>query len=107
MEAGKLNRRITLETNTTTRSKSGQEINTWGDAVPVWAEVLQPTAKEVFEADQLSAIQTAVFKIRYRSGISAAKTRVTFDGQTYNITGVTEIGRREGLQLIGEAENNG
>jgi SPP1 family predicted phage head-tail adaptor len=107
MEAGKLNRRITIETNTTTDNAYGEHIDTWGDAVQTWAEVRFPTAREIFQADQLTAVQTAIFKIRYRPGIYAAKVRVIHDGQTYNITGVTEIGMREGLQLIGEAENNG
>lgn len=107
MEAGKLDRQITLETNTPTANDYGEHTAGWGNAEMVWANVRYQTPKEVFQADQLSALQVAIFMIRYRTGIAAAKNRVIHDGQTYNITGVSEIGRREGLQLIGEAENNG
>lgn len=107
MEAGKLDRRITLETHTTTREKSGQVISTWGSPQEVWANVRYQTAREVFQADQLSALQTVVFTIRYQPDIAAAKMRVQFDGLAYDIKGVTEPERRKWLQLIGEAENNG
>lgn len=106
MEAGKLDRRITLETSTATRGKSGQQKSEWGTLAIVWANVRYQTPKEVFQADQLSALQTAIFTIRYRTGITAAKNRVVYEGLAYNITGVSEIGRREGLQLIGQADGN-
>ena len=107
MEVGKLDRLITLETNTTTRSKSGQAVSTWGNPQDVWANVRYQTPREAFQGDQNKALQTAVFTIRYRTEVSAAKSRVIHDGQTYNITGVAEVGRRQGLQLFGEAVNNG
>lgn len=107
LKAGQLNKRITLETLTAGRDEYGGQTEEWGTPQQVWAEIRFPSAREIFQGDQLTAVQSAVFKIRYRAGVSAAKNRVKYNGQVYNIAAVTEIGNREGLQLIGEAENNG
>jgi SPP1 family predicted phage head-tail adaptor len=107
MEAGKLDRQITLQAATATGNAYGEDVTTWGDNLQVWANVRHQTAREVFLADQQQARQTLIFTIRYRAGITAGKHRVQYEGVTYDITGVMPIGRREGLQLIGEGTNNG
>jgi head-tail adaptor len=46
----------------------------------------------------------AVFTIRYRPGIVSG-LRAVCDGQTFTITGVSEIGRRQFLALQAKAVN--
>ena len=45
------------------------------------------------------------FQIRYSSTVANLDTRdwVLFDGRTYDLIAVKEIGRREGLELTGAA----
>lgn len=107
MEVGKLDRLITIQTSETAQDNYGQAIETWNEGVEVWANYRPQTPREAFQGDQNKALQTAVFTIRYRPGVFAAKNRVIHDGQTYDITGVTEPDRRKWLQLFGEAVNNG
>src|SRR5690606_29910632 len=106
METGNLDRQVTLETYTAGRDEYGGTTEEWGSPEKVWANVRFPTAREAFQGDQLTAVQSAVFTIRHREGVTP-KMRVILDGLTYNITGVTEPERRRWLQLFGTAENNG
>ena len=39
------------------------------------------------------------FIVRWRAGIQPGTHRVVYDGRTYQIEAVVELGRREGLQL--------
>jgi SPP1 family predicted phage head-tail adaptor len=107
LKAGLLDRQITIQTRTSEANNYGENVDTWSSDVTVWASVKYQALKEIFQADQLSALQTVAFTIRYKTGISAAKCRVLYEGLIYNIRTVNEIGRREGLLLIGEAENDG
>ena len=100
-DSNKMDRLITLQTSTATRSASGQEIVTWSNLATMWAEVVPRSGREYFGANQNIAEVDAIFRIRYRDGIRP-EMRIQYQQQTYNIRWVQELGRREGLELVGQ-----
>ena len=98
MRIGRLDRRITVQVNTTTQDSSGEDIASWATLVIVWAQVSPKAAAESLQGDQVHATAVTEFRIRYRSDVTVA-TRISYNDQTYDITGVMELGRREGLLI--------
>ena len=62
-------------------------------------------AKEREEADQRVTVNPKIFTIRYRSEVTT-KHRISYDGDIYHITGITEIGRKEGQRITAVAREN-
>jgi SPP1 family predicted phage head-tail adaptor len=87
MQAGKLNRRITIQQQATTQDEYGQPVETWTTFAEVWAEIRDMTGKEYFAAQATqNAVQTKI-TIRYRAGIVPAM-RVVHGADVYNIEAV-------------------
>lgn len=104
MRSGELDRRITLETPAAAQDTFGEAISTWTPFATVWAKYLPLKGKEQLDAQGVDAQQEARFHIRYRPNVTTLM-RFTFDGNVYGIEAVTEIGRREGLELLARAVN--
>jgi SPP1 family predicted phage head-tail adaptor len=99
LDAGRLDRRITLQVFTSTTDEYGEVIETWTDLAEVWAEVRPLRGVERVEAAQLAAQVDTRFTIRYRDDLAPGRHRITYQGRRYNIQAVLELGRREALQL--------
>ena len=102
MNAGTLDRRITIQQRTDARDAAGEPIPTWSTLAEVWAklESLQPYE---LAATQLTQAEKPVrFYIRHRTDVDETM-RVSWDGEEWDIEGISEIGRREGLALICKA----
>jgi SPP1 family predicted phage head-tail adaptor len=100
MDSSKMDRLVTIQWPSPTRSATGQETITWVDLDPVWAELVpQTTGKEYFAAAQIVAELYAIFRIRYRADVSQ-KMRLLFGTQPYDIEDMREVERREGLALL-------
>lgn len=99
LDAGRLDRRITLQAFTSTTDDYGEVIETWTDLAEVWAEVRPLRGVERVEAAQLAAQVDTRFTIRYRDDLAPGRHRITYQGRLYNIQAVLELGRREALQL--------
>lgn len=65
------------------------------------AERRDTQASERYTAEQKIATQAAVFFTRYKSGITA-KTIMEHEDKEWRITGIAEIGRKDGLQITAE-----
>lgn len=99
MQAGKLDRRITIQGYTNTVNAAGTPVMTWTDKATVWAELVKRSTREFLRAGGGAADErTAVFRIRWWPGVSTSD-RVLFEGRAYDIREVGEIGRRVGLDL--------
>ena len=99
MDAGKLDRLITIQAATTTQNEFGEPIPSWSNLADVWAEYLPGGGSERFTAQQVYAETTARFRIRWRSDVDAM-SRILFDGKTWDILAVDEFdGRRNGLEI--------
>lgn len=98
MQAGKLDRRITIQSATLIDDGYGGQVETWGDVATVWAQFLPGGGNERFASAQVYAETQARFRIRWRAGLSP-KNRVLFDGKAWDVLAVDEIGRRDGIEL--------
>lgn len=102
IQAGRLNRRITLQTATRTKDEdTGEELVDWTvRPVRLPAEWLPGGTREAFQAQQrLAAYIDGVFRIRYRERPSPENNRIVFDGRTYDLQPPIEIGLREGWDI--------
>ena len=105
MHSPKLDRKITLQRATTTTNEYGEEVQTWGTLATVWASKKDVSDGERIAAAAASAEIGTRFQIRWDSSWSdlSPLDRVVYDGRTYNISAVKEIGRREGLEISAAA----
>lgn len=110
MDAFKLDRVIQIYTRSVaTASDSpappyGEPLPTYTLFATVYAEVGPLSGREYFDADQQIAEDFTEFKIRWMSGINA-QCRVVFNGETYDVRAVHEIGRRDGLRILATVQN--
>lgn len=98
IKAGSMDRRITIQTKGVTYDTSGSEIITYTDIATVWANVDDKREKEGTEGKQLTASETTTFTVRYRTDVTPID-QIVYESKTYDITGISEIGRREGLAI--------
>lgn len=102
---GKMDRQISLQTASTSQDPdTNEEIQTWTDEW-IAAEWLPAGTREAWQAQQrLAAYVDGVFRIHYRTPPPTPEVaQVVFEGRTYDIKGVIEIGRRQGLELVAVA----
>jgi SPP1 family predicted phage head-tail adaptor len=100
MEAGDLNRRITIETPTVTRDTYGAEILTWSTLVTVWASKQHKTSREFYAVSKINSEVTDLFVIRFRTGLNT-RMRINYDSKYYDILGADDPdGRRVSIQLL-------
>lgn len=104
LEAGRLDRRVTI-----LRAGAGT-LDTFGEMVPgeateteTWASVRPAPGTERFASAENAATATMRFVFRWREDLVRVTDTLLFDGRTYNIASVTEIGRREGLEVLATA----
>ena len=105
MEPGRLDRRIILLQRSSSADDWNQNVNSYVQLAEVWAEVRDQGAKEREEADQRVTVNPKIFTIRFRSDITT-KHRISYDSDIYHITGITEIGRKEGQRITAVARDN-
>ncbi len=107
VKSGRLNRRITIEAKTTAQDKTGEPVETWSAVRQLWAERKYQRAGERFEARQTVAEVEAIFMVLFNPTVKDLSPDlhriVDQDGRIYNITGVTEVGYRELLEITGIA----
>ena len=99
MNAGTLDRRITIEQRIDTRDAFGEPIAAWTPLAVVWASLESLQGQELIETQETNAKRKARFRIRWRDDVTE-KTRVAWDGEVWDINQVNEIGRRVGLELL-------
>lgn len=101
MQAGELDRRITLKRASITRAPSGAEVKTWSTLKSLWASRRRASARETLASAEIAAAVTDVFEVRWGSAWAdlSPTDRLVFEGRTYDIASVDEIGRREGLRI--------
>lgn len=108
MQAGKLDRRLTLRRNSPTVDEFGAEEPNWVDLATVWASREEVSDAEKVRAQQVGASITARFQVRW-SDVTAsisAEDQVVCEGVTYMVTGRKEIGRRHGIEISATAQAN-
>lgn len=100
MNAGSLDRRITIEAPTITTNDVGAEVVTWATwAADVPAQVRTESSRDRILAGRITEEMAYLVTIRYRDGITP-KMRLQYDGKTLTIAGPPrEVGRRAFLEM--------
>ena len=105
MEAGKLDRRVTLQPRLLTKDGFNADVESWPDGLTVWASYEPVKDGERLRAAETAATITARFQIRWSPDVVGLSEidRLSFDGRSFDIVAVKEIGRREGLEISATA----
>lgn len=106
MRSEKLDRRITIERALVAYDDDNQPVVEWVELTTVWASKLDISDGEKVRAAQVGATLTTRFQIRWSSMVADVnpKDRIVSAGVTYDISGVKEIGRREGVEITAAAK---
>lgn len=102
MEAGKLDRTITIERPFVTLDGFGGQVTTWSPIATAWAAVMPVSDGERWRAGEVAAHITHRFQVRWGLGVEVTD-RIVYEGRTYEIAAVKEIGRREGQEITASA----
>ena len=101
MRAGEFDRRVVLEEARESQDASGQKTETWVNTGAVWAGVQPISSTERYGPQQFVAQSDTKFRLRFRPGVTPRRTlRIRYAGRIYDIQGVIETGRREGLEIF-------
>jgi len=101
LPAGARDRRITLQRALTTKNALNEDVKTWGAIGKRWAEKLDVSDGEQLRAAQVGATITTRFRVLHDDLTSTltARDRLLLGSLVYEITGIKEIGTREGLEI--------
>lgn len=103
ISAGRLDRRITIQSALIAQSSSGEPITTYSTLASLWGEVRTPSLREIQAASQTVGQIDRMVIVRFRTDITQT-SRVLFDDgmgeRAHEILGPPEeLGRRTGLRL--------
>lgn len=101
MRAGKLDRRVIFQTKTESKSDYGELVASWSNTFTTWANVLEIKGKESFEASQIVEKADIRLKIRFRTNVDE-EMRFVYNGNSYDIYSISELGRKDGLEIFGK-----
>ncbi|WP_027556236.1 phage head closure protein [Bradyrhizobium sp. Cp5.3] len=98
MRAGNLDRIIEIQRRTTGLDLYGTPAETWAPVATMRAQLLKNATDnhEGQRGETTDAVLT--FRMWFLDGVTL-ENRVTYQGQQFEIIGVSEIGRRVGLDL--------
>ena len=105
MRAGRLRKRIEIQTLTTAQDGYGEPVETWTTATTVWGE-LTPSMRATREAfagvsQQRAARLTLEARIRWLDDLSPSTTRLACAGKVYEVEAVMDPdGRQRELLLF-------
>lgn len=98
MRAGKLDRSVTIQSNTYVVDDYGNPAYTWADLATVRAQIVQANTEEFIRAYGAADETVIIFRIRWLDGVKLAD-RIVYEGVNHNLKEIKEIGRRNGLEL--------
>jgi SPP1 family predicted phage head-tail adaptor len=92
IDIGKMKYRVTIQSPTEVRGRSGQTTLDWDTTVAtVWASVEGLSSRDIIQAQQANVIATHRIRIRKRDDV-AHTHRVIWKGRTMEIASVTPRG---------------
>lgn len=97
-----MNRQISIQAVTQTADSFGQPIESWADVTgltDLFASVINTGGKEYYAAQKLNAEVTAVFKVRYVSGITVLH-RVKYGSRYFHILNVNNVNEADNFLLL-------
>lgn len=98
-QAGQLDRRITIQSFTTTTDDFGEVVKSFTTLAEVWAKVEEKRGSEGEDGNQIVATKRVEFLIRYRSDINE-EMRIQYNNETYKIEAILNADSRKAFQKI-------
>jgi SPP1 family predicted phage head-tail adaptor len=98
-QAGQLDRRITIQSFSTTTDDFGEVVKSFTTLANVWAKVEEKRGNEGEDGNQLVATKRVEFFIRYRSDINE-EMRIQYNNETYKIEAILNADSRKAFQKI-------
>jgi head-tail adaptor len=98
--AGRLDRRITIESKSETIDEFGAPVEVWTALGDFRAELLDGGATEtVKQSGQVDSVEEVLkFRTRWIEGLTVAD-RLFYAGRAFDVIGLTEIQRRRGWEI--------
>ena len=105
MQAGRLDRRITIEEPSESRGNIGDVQESWSTFATVWAGKDDRSGREAMSPDIVRGEVDTVWRLRHLDGLTMAM-RISYDGRVYDIRSIRQIGRGEGWLIGTTAERD-
>lgn len=101
MQAGRLNKRVTIQSRATTTDAYGEDVVTgWTTVAMVWAAVEPLQGREFWAQQQIQSEVTTRVRIRYLSGV-VPEMRVLYGSRALDIKSVIDPRERHAeMQLM-------
>jgi len=99
MNAGRLNRRITIQSRPMGQDSYGQETGSWTNFATLWADVEPITGNEFFTAAAVGSEINRRIVTRYHAGISASQ-RILLGDEVLDIEAVMPDRRKTQLEIL-------
>jgi len=107
MEFGKMDRQITIQTDTPVQDDYGEPVVSWAELDVVWAQVVPDSGlsggREGNSGEGIAATQRARFRIRYRTDVTPLH-RISWNSLIWDIVSVREVGRQEATDILAVAQ---
>jgi len=92
LQAGSMNKRVSVETITEGRDADGGITATWAADASRWASIRPLSGRELFEAQQVKSDVTHRFRIRAPySGLNPTDYRIVYSSRTFNILSILDV----------------
>ena len=98
MYPGKMDQRITIQSNTWTTDGYGTPVYTWTDRATVAAQLIQRGTAEYIASYGIADRAIIIFRVRWLAGVNNTD-RVLFEGRVMRIKEIVALGRREALEI--------
>jgi|TARA_R100000482_G_C5084601_1_gene127757 SPP1 family predicted phage head-tail adaptor len=108
LNIGRLDREIEIQQASLSNPTDGwrDQTETWTTTDTVWATRKDKTTSEAGDVRQNVALTVTEWTIRFLTDVTV-QNRVKYGTEIFYITGIRELGRREGLVLVTEKRDNG
>jgi head-tail adaptor len=103
MNAGKFDRLVTIVTPPKPDAASSDEWNEETGPPPsrvdAWAAIKTAPGTERFQSAENMALAPMRFFFRWRADLVRPTSRIEYDGRTFDVKSIEEVGRRQLLQV--------
>lgn len=99
MRAGPLDRQVVIQCRSLSQNSEGAPVESWTTFATVWAQKTDLRGQEYFAAQKENAEVTTLWRIRYLTGLKA-EMRISYDNLVYDIIQISELGRRDGMEIM-------
>jgi SPP1 family predicted phage head-tail adaptor len=99
LDIGKMRERVTIQSPSEVRGRSGQTTLQWSNLATVWASVEGLSSRDIMQAQQANVMATHRIRIRHRDDVTHTH-RIIWRNRTMEIASVTDRMGREVLEVL-------